>query len=47
VPNERKDVFVAWMPPWHDLGLVRLVIGTVYHGLSCHIVTGTVRTIPE
>jgi fatty-acyl-CoA synthase len=47
VRDERKDVFVAWVPPWHDLGLVRFVIGTVYHGLSCHIVTPSVRTIPE
>jgi acyl-CoA synthetase (AMP-forming)/AMP-acid ligase II len=41
------DVMVSWVPPWHDLGLVRFVIGTVYYGVPCHIVRPSVRTIPE
>jgi fatty-acyl-CoA synthase len=41
------DVLVAWVPPWHDLGLVRFVIGTVFHGASCHIVAPAVSTIPQ
>jgi acyl-CoA synthetase (AMP-forming)/AMP-acid ligase II len=41
------DVFVSWVPPWHDLGLVRFFIGAVYHGAICHIVEPAVRTIPQ
>jgi acyl-CoA synthetase (AMP-forming)/AMP-acid ligase II len=41
------DVLVAWVPPWHDLGLVRFVIGAVYHGASCHIVAPAIATIPQ
>ncbi len=42
-----NDVLVSWVPPWHDLGLVRFVIGTVYGGASCHIVPPAVGTIPR
>lgn len=41
------DVLVSWVPPWHDLGLVRFVITPVFTGAACHIVTPSVRTIPE
>jgi acyl-CoA synthetase (AMP-forming)/AMP-acid ligase II len=41
------DVLVSWVPPWHDLGLVRFVIGSVFIGASCHIVESAIRTIPE
>jgi acyl-CoA synthetase (AMP-forming)/AMP-acid ligase II len=41
------DVCVSWVPPWHDLGLVRFVIGPVFHGVPCHIIAPAVRTIPE
>ena len=41
------DVLVAWVPPWHDLGLVRFVIGPVFHGAACHIVQPAISTIPE
>jgi fatty-acyl-CoA synthase len=41
------DTFVSWVPPWHDLGLVRFVIGSVHTGAPCHIVTPSIRTIPE
>ncbi len=40
------DVLVSWVPPWHDLGLVRFVIGTIFNGASCHIVTPSIQTIP-
>lgn len=40
------DVMVAWVPPWHDLGLVRFVIGAVYHAAPCHIVAPAIATIP-
>jgi acyl-CoA synthetase (AMP-forming)/AMP-acid ligase II len=40
------DVLVAWVPPWHDLGLVRFMIGAVYYGAACHIVQPAIRTIP-
>jgi fatty-acyl-CoA synthase len=42
-----EDVFISWVPPWHDLGLVRFVIGPAFHGARCHIVTPAVRTIPR
>ncbi len=42
-----SDVFVAWVPPWHDLGLIRFVIGTVYYGGRTHIVQPAIQTIPE
>jgi fatty-acyl-CoA synthase len=41
------DVFAAWVPPWHDLGLVRFMIGTVYYGGRAHIVQPAIQTIPE
>lgn len=41
------DVFVAWVPPWHDLGLIRFVVGTVYYGGRTHIVQPAIQTIPE
>jgi len=41
------DVIAAWVPPWHDFGLVRFVIGAVYFGLPCHIVQPAISTIPE
>ena len=41
------DVLVSWVPPWHDLGLVRFIIEPVFRGLRCHIVPPAVRTIGE
>ena len=38
---------VSWVPPWHDLGLVRFMIGSVYNGAACHIVTPSIQTIPR
>jgi acyl-CoA synthetase (AMP-forming)/AMP-acid ligase II len=43
----REDVFVSWAPPWHDLGLVRFIVGPLYHGVPCHMIEPAVRTIPE
>jgi fatty-acyl-CoA synthase len=42
-----SDVLVSWVPPWHDLGLVRFIIGTVFYGATCHIVPPAIQTIPE
>ncbi|HYC59814.1 MAG TPA: AMP-binding protein [Thermoanaerobaculia bacterium] len=42
-----RDVLVSWVPPWHDLGLVRFMIGTVFNGASCHIITPSIQTIPR
>jgi acyl-CoA synthetase (AMP-forming)/AMP-acid ligase II len=39
-------VLVSWVPPWHDLGLVRFVIGSVYLGSPCHLVPAAIRTLP-
>jgi fatty-acyl-CoA synthase len=42
-----SDIFVAWVPPWHDLGLIRFMVGTVYFGACTHIVQPAIQTIPE
>ena len=42
----RDDILVNWVPPWHDLGLVRFVIAAVYFGSPCYILQPAVRTIP-
>ncbi len=44
--TEEDDVIVAWVPPWHDLGLVHYVIGAVMYGAPCHIIQPAIRTIP-
>lgn len=41
------DVLVSWVPPWHDMGLVRFTIMPVTYGTPCHLVAPAVRTIPE
>ncbi len=40
------DVLVAWVPPWHDLGLIRFLVAAVYYGSACHIIKPAVSTIP-
>jgi acyl-CoA synthetase (AMP-forming)/AMP-acid ligase II len=42
-----SDVTVCWLPPWHDLGLVGLIINALYAGARCHIIAPSVRTIPQ
>jgi acyl-CoA synthetase (AMP-forming)/AMP-acid ligase II len=44
---DEKDVLVSWVPPWHDLGLVRFMIGAVQNAATCHIVTPSIRSIPR
>jgi acyl-CoA synthetase (AMP-forming)/AMP-acid ligase II len=41
------DVFVGWVPPWHDLGLMRFVITPVHLGLPCFLVEPSIWTIPD
>jgi acyl-CoA synthetase (AMP-forming)/AMP-acid ligase II len=41
-----QDVLVSWVPPWHDLGLLRFVLGPVYFGAPCHLVPPAIRTLP-
>jgi acyl-CoA synthetase (AMP-forming)/AMP-acid ligase II len=41
-----RDVLVSWVPPWHDLGLLRFILGPVWFGAPCHLVTPAVRTLP-
>ena len=42
-----RDVLVGWVPPWHDLGLLRFVLGPVYFGAPCHLVPPAIRTLPR
>lgn len=41
-----RDVLVSWVPPWHDLGLMRFILGPVYFGAPCHLVEPAIRTLP-
>jgi fatty-acyl-CoA synthase len=41
------DVLVGWVPPWHDLGLLRFVLGPVFYGLPCYLIPPAVKTIGE
>jgi fatty-acyl-CoA synthase len=41
-----SDVFACWVPPWHDLGLLRFILGPVYCGAPCYLVPPAVRTLP-
>ncbi len=41
-----RDVLVSWVPPWHDLGLLRFILGPVYFGAPCHLVPPAIRTLP-
>jgi acyl-CoA synthetase (AMP-forming)/AMP-acid ligase II len=41
------DVLVGWVPPWHDLGLLRFLLAPVYFGLPCHLIPPAIKTIPE
>ena len=40
-----RDVLVSWVPPWHDLGLLRFVLGPVFFGAPCHLVPPAIRTL--
>ncbi len=42
-----EDVLVSWVPPWHDLGLMRFVLGPIFFGVPCHLVRPAIRTLPE
>jgi fatty-acyl-CoA synthase len=39
------DVLVGWVPPWHDLGLLRFILGPVFFGAPCHLVPPAIRTL--
>lgn len=41
------DVLVSWVPPWHDLGLVRFILTPAFAGTSCHLVTPAISSIPR
>ncbi len=40
------DVLAGWVPPWHDLGLLRFVLAPVCLGVPCHLVPPAIRTLP-
>lgn len=46
-PFNLHSIHVAWVPPWHDLGLVRFIIGSVFVTAPCHIVPPAIHTIPK
>jgi acyl-CoA synthetase (AMP-forming)/AMP-acid ligase II len=42
-----SDVFVNWMPPWHDFGLASFVISAVYFGICCYQLEPRISVLPE
>jgi acyl-CoA synthetase (AMP-forming)/AMP-acid ligase II len=42
-----QDVLVGWVPPWHDLGLLRFILAPVCFGRPCHLISPAVKTIPK
>jgi len=36
-PLAEDDVFLSWIPPHHDFGLVRFVFWPIYAGRPCHL----------
>jgi len=42
---EIVGALVSWVPPWHDLGLVRFVIGAPFAGEPCYLVPPAIRTL--
>jgi acyl-CoA synthetase (AMP-forming)/AMP-acid ligase II len=40
------DVFVGWIPLYHDLGLVRFVFEAIYFGVGTYLVEPSLATIP-
>jgi acyl-CoA synthetase (AMP-forming)/AMP-acid ligase II len=41
------DVLIGWVPPWHDLGLLRFVLAPVFFGIPCYLIPPAVKTIAE
>ena len=41
------DILVSWVPPWHDLGLVRFILTPMFTGAACHLVTPSMQSIPQ
>ena len=41
------DVMVAWVPHWHDLGLIGMIIRSVHDGMPCHLIEPAIGTIPS
>lgn len=41
------EVLVGWAPPWHVMGLVRFVLLPILVGAECHLVSPTLRALPE
>ena len=33
------DVFVSWLPLYHDMGLIGACLGTLYHGIPLHLMS--------
>ncbi len=39
------EVMVSWLPLYHDLGLVRFVLGAVFDGFSSHLLQPSLRNL--
>lgn len=44
---EKTNTFVTWLPPWHDLGLIRFTLAPIVVGSPAHLVRPAIRTIPD
>jgi len=37
VQHDRDTVYVSWLPLFHDMGLISVVLSSLYNGASCHL----------
>ncbi len=47
IDNQREDVLVGWVPPWHVMGMVRFVLQPVFSECVAHLVPPKVATLGE
>ncbi|MBN1627206.1 MAG: acyl--CoA ligase [Deltaproteobacteria bacterium] len=43
----KEDIFVAWLPLYHDLGLVQFVFGPLYSGCPGYLMQPSILNLPK
>jgi fatty-acyl-CoA synthase len=41
------DVFVGWLPLYHDLGLVQFIFAPLYSGCPCYLIQPSILNLPK